>query len=530
MEFFISPCFKPHYGDCMTKQMSANEAIALIQDGDTLAVEGFVCNAQPQALCIALENRFLETGAPINLTLTYAAGQGDGKDACLNHLGHEKLLKRVVGGHWNLSPKLGKLVSDEAIEAYNLPQGTLSQLFRDIAAGKIGTLTHVGLKTFVDPRVDGGKINQSAKEDLVELVTIGGREQLLYKAFPIDVCLLRATTADEKGNIAMEKEGVFLCARAIAQATKNSGGKVIVQVERVVQNGTLNPKDVVIPHIYVDGVVVVSPEENMPEANSSMVDVYSGKLRMPTGALEALPLDERKIIGRRAAMELKPDTVVNLGIGVPEAVSIVANEEKIGDYMTLTVEAGPVGGIPAGGLTFGLSINADCILDQPAQFDFYDGGGIDLAYLGLAECDEVGNINVSKMGTRIAGAGGFINITQNAKKLFFCGTFTAKGLKVAAADGKLTIVNEGQVKKFIKKVNHITFSGEYASEQAQPVLYITERAVFELRKDGLHLIEVAPGINIDRDILAHMEFIPKMDTPPKLMDARLFRDEPMGLA
>ena len=513
----------------MTKLMSAHEAVSLIRDGDTLAVDGFVGTATPQALCIALENRFLETGAPTNLTLAYAAGQGDGKDASLNHLGHEKLLKRVVGGHWNLAPKLGKLATDEAIEAYNLPQGTIAQLFRDIAAGKVGTLTHVGLKTFVDPRVDGGKINQRAKEDLVELVNIGGREQLLYKAFPINVCFLRGTTADEKGNISMEKEGVFVCARAVAQATRNSGGKVIVQVERIVKAGTLHPKDVVIPHIYVDGIVVLPHEENMPEATSSMVDVYSGDLRVPTSALEALPLDERKIIARRAVMELEPNTVVNLGIGMPEAVSIVANEEKIGDYMTLTVEAGPVGGIPVGGMGFGLSINADSILDQPAQFDFYDGGGIDLAYLGLAECDEVGNINVSKMGKRIPGCGGFINITQNAKKLFFCGTFTAKGLKVAAANGLLTIVNEGEVKKFIKKVNHITFSGEYASEQSQPVLYITERAVFELRKDGLHLTEVAPGIDIAKDILAHMDFIPKMDTP-KLMDARIFRDEPMGLA
>lgn len=517
-------------GARMAKLMGLDEAVSLIQDGDALAVEGFVCNAQPEALCKALEKRFLQTGAPTGLTLMYAAGQGDGKDACLNHLAHEKLLKRVIGGHWNLSPKLGKLASEEKIEAYNLPQGTLSQLLRDIAAGKVGTITHVGLKTFVDPRLDGGKINKSAKEDLVELIHVGGREQLLYKAFPLNVCLIRGTTADEKGNITMEKEGVFLCATAMAQAVKNSGGKVIVQVERVVKNGTLKPKDVKIPHIYVDAVVVVPASEHMPEADSQMMNVYSGEVCIPTGALEPLPLDERKIIGRRAAMELKPNTVVNLGIGVPEAVAIVANEEKIGDYMTLTVEAGPVGGIPAGGMHFGLSINADCLLDQPVQFDFYDGGGIDLAYLGLAECDEIGNINVSKMGSRITGAGGFINITQNAKRLFFCGAFTAKGLKISSGNGRLKIVNEGQVKKFIKQVNHVTFSGEYASEQEQPVLYITERAVFELRIDGLHLIEVAPGIDIEKDILAHMDFRPKMDTAPKLMDERIFRDEPMGLA
>ena len=513
----------------MAKFMTPREAVELIKDGDTLATGGFLNNGFAESLAIALEERFVETGKPSDLTLVYAAGQGDGKDRGLNHLGHEKLLKRVIGGHWNLSPKIGALAVANKIEAYNLPQGTISQLYRDIAAHKVGTITHVGLKTFVDPRIDGGKINDVTKEEIVELINIAGQERLLYKAFPLNVCFLRGTYADEKGNITLEKEGVTLDTTSMAQAVKNSGGTVIVQVEKVVKAGTLDPKKVKIPHIYVDVVVAVPAAEHMPEADPDMLAVYNGDLHIPADSLPPLPLGDRKIIARRAAMELQPGSVVNLGIGVPEAVALVANEEGIGDYMTLTVEAGPVGGIPAGGLSFGLSVNGDCILDQAYQFDFYDGGGLDLAYLGLAECDEAGNINVSKLGPRVTGCGGFINITQNAKRLFFCGTFTAKGLKIATGDGTLKIVQEGSARKFLKKVGHVTFSGEYAQEVNQPVLYITERAVFELRKDGLHLIEIAPGIDLEKDILAHMDFTPKMDTPPKLMDAHIFTDAPMGL-
>ena len=513
----------------MSKQMSAEAAVAMIQDGDTLSTSGFVQTGNPDVLSSALEKRFLETGSPCNLTLLYAAGQGDGKDMAVNHLGHEKLLKRVIAGHWNLAPKLGKLAVEEKIEAYNLPQGTLSQMFRDTAAGKVGTLTHVGLKTFVDPRLDGGKLNTRTKEDIVEVVTLGGRELLFYKSFPINVCFIRATTADEKGNITMEKEGVTLDATAMAQATHNSGGKVIVQVERIVKNGTLDPKLVKIPHSYVDAIVMVRPEENRPENDSVLSPCSYGEVSIPLDSLPVSKLDERKIIGRRAAMELKRDTMVNLGVGVPEMVASVAAEEGIGEYMTLTVESGPVGGVPCGGKLFGLSLDPDCILDQAYQFDFYDGGGLDLAYLGLAECDEKGNINVSKLGSRVTGCGGFINISQNAKRVFFCGSFTAKGLKIATGDGKLTILQEGASKKFVKQVGHVTFSGENAVATGQPVLYITERAVFELRADGLHLIEVAPGIDIEKDILAHMDFAPKMDTTPKLMDARIFMDAPMGL-
>lgn len=513
----------------MTKFISMQDALDMIKDGDTLATEGFLNNASPIAFYKAMAERFLETGHPCDLTLVYAAAQDDGSSIGMNLIAREKLIKRVIAGHWNLAPGLGKLAVEEKIEAYNFPQGVIEQWYRDIAGGRIGTITHVGLKTFVDPRLQGGKLNIKTTEDLVKLVNLEGKDLLLYKAIPFDVCVIRATTADEKGNISMDKEGVTLGVTSIAQATKNSGGKVIVQVERVVKNGTLHPKTVEIPYIYVDAVVVVPHAQHMPETTDELIDSYNGNIRIPTSALAAIPLDERKIIARRAAMELKPASVVNLGIGVPEALASVANEEGISEFMSLTVEAGAVGGIPANGRMFGVALNPDAILDEPYQFDFYDGGGIDLAYLGMAETDSKGNVNVSKMGSRIVGAGGFINITQNAKKTFFCGTFTAKGLKVEVKDGKLKILQEGSVRKFIQEVGHVTFSGERALEVKQPVVYITERAVFELRSDGLHLLEVAPGIDIEKDILSQMDFKPKMDTPPKLMDERIFTDRPMGI-
>ncbi|MBQ4330765.1 MAG: acyl CoA:acetate/3-ketoacid CoA transferase [Spirochaetaceae bacterium] len=514
----------------MSKLVSAKEAVKLIKDGDTVAFGGFVGAAHAEEVTAAIQASFLESSQPRDLTVVYAAGQGDGKERGLNHLGEEGLVKRIVGGHWGLVPRLQKLALENKLSAYNLPQGVISHLFRDIAAGKLGVLTHVGLKTFADPRLEGGKINDVSKKDmdLVKVVNIEGEERLLYKAFPVNVGIIRATYADTQGNCTMEHEGALAETLAIAQAAKNSGGKVIVQVKQVVEYGSLDSRKVKIPGIYVDAIVVASEENHRQTFGTYYNPAYSGEIRVPVDSLAPLPLSERKIIARRAAMELIPDAVVNLGIGMPEGVASIAAEEGL-KGMVLTTESGTIGGIPAGGGDFGVTTNPDCVLEQPAQFDFYDGGGLDVAFLGLAQMDVHGNINVSKFGPKIAGCGGFINITQNARKVIYCGTFTAGGLKVSVAEGKLKIDQEGKSKKLINEVEQVTFSGAYAQEKGQPVLYITERAVFKLTPEGVELTEIAPGVDLQKDILDQMDFKPIMKDV-KTMDERIFRDALMGLA
>ena len=511
-----------------TKIMAAEKAGELVRNGSTVLITGSGGGVMDADwIYAALEKRYLETGEPKDLTLMHVTGIGDGREQGINRFAHKGMVKRVIGGHWGWSPSMIRLALDNEIEAYNLPQGVLSGLTREIAAGRKGLLTSLGTKTFVDPRLQGGKLNEKITEDLVSLVTLHGEELLFYKAFPIDVVIIRGTTADEDGNISVEQEAVDLDILSSAQATYNSGGIVIAQVKRVARRKTLHPRMVKVPGFMVDAVVVhpgqwqTSQEEYNP--------AFAGEIRVPLEAIQPLDFDIRKLVARRAALELEPDSVVNLGFGIADGVANIAAEEALIDDVVFTIEQGIVGGVPAKGAIFGAGYNPDMITDAPAQFDFYHGGGLDATFLGLAQADQYGNVNVSKFGNQLPGCGGFIDISQNAREVIFCATFTADGLRIAIEDGRLRILQEGKIQKFIPQVEQITFSGEYAGEKGQRVLYVTERAVFELGAQGLELTEIAPGVELESDILAQMKFKPHIREPLATMDARIFLPEKMGL-
>ena len=494
--------------------LDADAAAGLIGSDQTLIVEGSSGFGVAETVLAALERRFAATGEPRDLTLVHTTGVGDRAARGVNHLAHDGMLRRVIGGNWGLMPSLVRLIADDRIEAYNFPQGVLCQLYREIAAGKPGVVSHVGLGTYMDPRQDGGRMNARTRDALVELVHLDGREWLFYKAFKPNVALLRGTTADERGNITLEHECALLEHLSVAQAVHNAGGLVIAQVERVVSHGTLHPQHVKVPGILVD-VIVVEPEA----WQTWMVrysPAFSGERRVPLADVPPLPMGHRKVIARRAAMTLRAGMVINLGVGMAEGVARVAAEEGISDAFTLTIEAGAIGGVPASELNFGAAYNPDAIVDQPYQFDFYDGGGLDMACVSFAQVDASGHVNVTRFAGRVEGSGGFIDITQNAKAVCFLGTF---------AGGK-----DGSIHKFVERVEQISFNGRAAAARGAPVLYITERAVFALTAEGVELREVAPGVDIRRDIVGCMGFTPRIPTPPKPMDPRIFRDEKMGLA
>ncbi len=502
------------------RSVSAAEAVAAIPDGATVAVGGFVGAGHPEALSAALERRFRATASPRGLTLVYAAGQGDRGDRGLNHLAHPGLVRRVIGGHWNLAPKLGRLALANEIEAYNFPQGVICALYREIAARRPGLFTQVGLNTFIDPAHGGGRLNARTTEPLVERLTLEGEPWLRYRSFPIHVGLIRATCADRRGNLAMDREALIGDVLPIAQAARNHGGIVIAQVERQVERID-DPKAVRVPGLLVDFVVVADPAEHPQTFGAAFNPDYVSAGGVAGGS-GAPGFSERSIIGRRALAEIRRGEVVNLGIGLPETVAEIAAELGTLDDFTLTVESGPIGGRPASGLDFGCSRFPEAIVDQPAQFDFYDGGGLDLAILGAVEVGPDGSVNVSSFAGRFAGVGGFVNIAQSAKRVVFCCTFRAGDLAVALDAGRLRVVQEGRHAKFVARPQLVCFHGPSAIARGQEVRFVTERAVFALTPRGLELREVAPGIDPARDILPQMEFAPLVG-PVQPMAAACFR-------
>jgi propionate CoA-transferase len=516
-------------GDTILRLVSIQQAVGILQDGDTLLIGGSGGgHAVPEALIDGLQKRFNQENHPRQITLLHPVGLGDMDTQGVSKLAHPTLLKRIVTGALVNTPPIQVLAKQDQVEAYTLPQGVLSQLMREMAAGRPGLFSHVGLHTFVDPRHGGGRQSKTAVEDLVELVQISGREWLFYKPFQVDVAFLRGTTIDEDGNVTMEREAIFGEMLAMAQATRNKGGVVIVQAARLAKRQSLNPKDVKIPGMLVD-LAVIAPDQRQTYLTAYNPS-YAGELRIPLSEIPALPLDERKIIARRAALELHPSAVCNLGAGVSTGIANIAAEEGFLDKIILTNEQGLIGGAPASGVDAGAAYNYDALIDQPYQFDFYDGGGLDLAFLSFAEADGQGSVNVSRFNGRVIGVGGFQHIAQNARKVIFSGTFTTGGLRINWDGGIMQLLSEGKHKKFVAALEQVSYNGQFGMENGQEILFVTERAVFHRVADGLKLIEIAPGADLQRDVLGQMDFTPLVSKDLKEMDSRLFKPQPMALA
>jgi propionate CoA-transferase len=505
----------------MSKIITAQEAAMLIQDGVTIGASTQGLAGWAEEIAIAIEERFQQSGHPKNITLVHSCTCGDYKKRGTTHLGHEGLTKRLICGHTLTSPNMINLIEKNKIECYLLPQGVICQLWRAIAGRKIGVITSVGLGTFVDPRIEGAKITSITKEDLVSVIEVNGQEQLFYKPFPVDVALIRGTVADENGNLNMDNECVIMEALPLAMAAKNSGGIVIAQAQDLAMAGTLHPKGVKVPGTLIDYVVIAKPENHHQTQQTYYNPVLAGHVKVPMDGIPKIALDARKIIGRRAAMELTAGAVINLGVGIPAVIPSVIAEEGLTGKVTTTTELGVFGGIPTIGLDFGGALNAEAMIEHASMFDFYDGGGLDVTFVGLAQADGNGDVNVSRFGNRVAGPGGFINITQNSRKVVFCGMFTM-GSEEVVENGKLRITKEGTGKKFIERVEQITFSGEFAQRKKYPVLFVTERGVFKLENKELILTEIAPGVDLQRDILGMMEFKPRISPNLASMDETIF--------
>lgn len=519
----------------MSKVITAQQAVALIRDGDIFAVDGFKCSAIPEEIFVRLRARYDATGTPKNLTFFSAPSMGtEGRGT--DRLGVEGLIGKFICSHAAISPSISALAAENKLQCYMIPMGNCVRMLQAAAGGEPGIITHVGLNTFADPLIEASKANDAAKasdEALVRRIQIDGRDYLYYPAIHPNICFIKASFADTNGNTSFEREAMHLAQFELAAATHNSGGTVVVVVDQLAQAGALDPRNVKIHGFMVDYVVVTAPEyagQSYATGNQYHGE-YCGDFKLPVDSLPPIPLDARKVCGRRGALELpgQEGALINLGVGVPEAVSAVAAEEGLSEQLTFSIEAGTIGGVPLGGEALGITVNPSAIYRMWDMLQVYGGGGIDAAFLGAAEIDQEGNVNVSKFNGRIIGPGGFIDIAQNAKKICFMGTFTAVGLKEHVENGRLVIDTEGRKNKFKRQVEQITFSGKYALETGQTVLYITERAVFRLTQAGVALIEIAPGVDLERDILAHMDFAPIIADDLAVMDARIFREEPMGL-
>ena len=537
----------------MAKFITAAEAAKLIQDGDSVGVAGMGLAGFPEEIACAIRDRFKETGHPRNLELHQGCAMGDwgvgnsfdGWDLKrrdeplpaetygvrgLSRLGEggPGLVAKWYGAHIGQALTLRDQAAHNQLESWCLPQGIAISLWREIAAGRPGLLSKVGLGTFVDPRVEGGRMNSCTKTDVAELVTFNGEEYLFYKSFPLKVALLRGTVADEHGNISFMNEGMINEGMAVAAAAHNSGGIVIVQVQYLTKNDTIPPKEVRIPGILVDYVVeATDPMACWQTEGRYWEPAFSGQIRRPLSAIPRLPLTERKVIARRCAAEVTPGCVLNLGVGMSADVGSILAEEGYSDKVTMYCESGMIGGIPCALPSFGASYNPEAVIEHSCSFDIIDGGGLGMACLGMGECDEAGNVNVSRFGPRLTGPGGFIDITSATSKVVFCGTFMGKA-KLSVSDGKLTIEQEGTVKKLVKQVDQITFSGKHI-KPGQDVVYVTERCVMKLIDGTMTITEIAPGIDLQKDVLDQMDFVPAVSPDLKLMDAGMFSETWGGL-
>lgn len=508
--------------------LSAEAAVKYIPDEATLCVLGAGGGIlEATTLITALAEKYKTTQTPRNLSLISPTGLGDRAERGISPLAQEGLVKWALCGHWGQSPRISELAEQNKIEAYNYPQGILTQTLRAAAAHQPGIVSNIGIGTFVDPRLQGGKLNEITKTDLIKLIEIEGQEFLFYKAIAPDIAFIRATTCDSEGYASFEDEVMYLDALVIAQAVHNNGGIVMMQVQKLVKKATLHPKTVRIPGYLVD-IVVVDPDQTQLYGGAPVNRFISGDFVLDDSTDMVIPLNQRKLVARRALFEMRKGAVGNVGVGIADGIGLVAREEGCADEFVLTVETGPVGGITTQGVAFGANVNTRAIMDMTSQFDFYHGGGLDVCYLSFAEVDEGGNVGVHKFNGKIMGTGGFIDISATSKKIIFCGTLTAAGLKTEVKAGKISILQEGKIKKFVKAIPEITFSGKIALDRGLDVRYITERAVFKLEKDGLHLIEIAPGVDLEKDILSQMGFRPVVSKHVKLMNESLFHEGKMG--